>query len=1430
MPYPLILPKRLSRGFGAPQQKPTDPVEIDWSNPITRGLVFFLPLQGNLSVLRGPSGGFYSGPEDWRSTEWVLNGGAVFEPGRFGMGVRFDSAGDSIDTASNVDPGFWLDNGIGLTFLTLFEVDDWTVANQRIYGMSDSFEFATWESGFDYSQQIYDSSGVHADNRGDGVGRAALDSKKLLVMSNGWEDVVVPPRRQAMYVNGEEITYSESSVPANDPGAAGTFSVGRRGAAATGMVGNLYGFGLWNRFLSQAEAEALTKNPWQIVRPKRQRRLFFPTGVDEPIYVGNASNGSNNSTSIGVTHGLTINERDVVVVWAGSDINADGMSIDSSGWHESIVDGTVPNETMRYCLWWKYAGASEPATYTVSHSSSGEITAHVMVARANPNYELILDAVDIGPNKGGTLPQSPSLDVSAKSIAFALGGMDTTNEAATGMDNGYTLQSTESARSSSVGYRIWKAGGTTGVVNHTSGNADAGNYGAHIAFRTEQFAQLVQAKEAALTSNASSLNVVLDSAPTAGNLLVVRAQRRGVGSISWPTGWNEVFDSTSDSFGNIALAYKRVEAGDSATITITLDTNPSGMAAYVEEWSGVGVLDVSATNVGDATDVTTEDTGITAATVAPNAIAFAAIGVRAADATAWSWTNDFIHDVDPATSGTADLLTLGCAHKILNATGTVTTTASWTTAGRSGGGVAVFVLQQPGARSRADLEATPTIDTNNDIGAKILRAFPFTEGSGASTKDAAFALQGTQYREDFSGESAGVQASDFTNNTGVSQWKLEGVVSTGTWGDKYIRMENQGTGGTGLSPFDWDTPGSLSVGADAPIEMLARFRFASGAGSSDFPIVSMFHDGDAGNTSGYAALVETDQLSIMYYVNGGQQTRVGTDSGANTRPANGEWWWVRFSVDAANLWSVTFWKDGDTEPTSATASGTDSTRTSGPIGIGVDGFTEALEWDFISYGLNGDPAPFPEQTATLDAGVGWRTNITDTFEGSSLSADWTDAYTDIGVEVVSGGTVTHSSGDAVSFARTAEQYSYRQRSKVTVVGSPTGTYHTGVFVRASAVGSAFAAWDSYSLYRKDASTLELYRVDNGSFTSLATPASTQTANETLELRIDGDELTMWVNDSQVGSAVNDSTYSTGLVGFILDGAGEITSWEGGTLSTDGGIDIPRTDGVEVNVDADRGEMYEFFSGGTAYTAFVLFKFEGNPSDANEYTLLSNSSNQAVTTNASFSDTTINDGKEHSLGFAVNATDGRGYLDGVKKATDATPTSTFHRILMRYDPVAAGPELYADDTTSNHNDLMIGGTHQHAIDRWDGSIELVLLFDSKLSDGEMAVLAANPWQVFNKGAGGPVTISGSGALAAQDATTSGAGTMARDASGTPAAQAATVAGTAERVLTSSGTPAAQDATTAGTATVTPAGGQPSVIRPTTMLRAQAATIAGTGTVT
>ncbi len=1400
MPYPLILPKRLSRGFGAPQQKPTDPVEIDWSNPITRGLVFFLPLQGNLSVLRGPSGGFYSGPEDWRSTEWVLNGGAVFEPGRFGMGVRFDSAGDSIDTASNVDPGFWLDNGIGLTFLTLFEVDDWTVANQRIYGISDSFEFATWESGFDYSQQIYDSSGVHADNRGDGVGRAAFDSNKLLVMSNGWEDVAVPPRRQAMYVNGEEITYSESSVPANDPGAAGTFSVGRRGAAATGMVGNLYGFGLWNRFLSQAEAEALTKNPWQIVRPKRQRRLFFPTGVDEPIYVGNASNGSNNSTSIGVTHGLTINERDVVVVWAGSDINADGMSIDSSGWHESIVDGTVPNETMRYCLWWKYAGASEPATYTVSHSSSGEITAHVMVARANPNYELILDAVDIGPNKGGTLPQSPSLDVSAKSIAFALGGMDTTNEAATGMDNGYTLQSTESARSSSVGYRIWKAGGTTGVVNHTSGNADAGNYGAHIAFRTEQFAQLVQAKEAALTSNASSLNVVLDSAPTAGNLLVVRAQRRGVGSISWPTGWNEVFDSTSDSFGNIALAYKRVEAGDSATITITLDTNPSGMAAYVEEWSGVGVLDVSATNVGDATDVTTEDTGITAATVAPNAIAFAAIGVRAADATAWSWTNDFIHDVDPATSGTADLLTLGCAHKILNATGTVTTTASWTTAGRSGGGVAVFVLQQPGARSRADLEATPTIDTNNDIGAKILRAFPFKEGTGTTTKDAAPKIT---VAESFDGFANGADLSsapdwvdmsrgagnlDISLSAGISRLQPDSAIA----GDDTVAAYHTGS-------FDGNqfAQGTIEALATHPISIGLGVRLLSDRGYGFVSSATEAHVYRINDIQDATFTVATTELTP-----------------APTVPSVGTV--VRLEAEGS---TIRLYYDDVLEE-----SYTDSTYTDGNpgvVGYG-DGASQLDTW------TGGELAV--DRTATLDAGVGWRTNITDTFEGSSLSADWTDAYTDIGVEAVSGGTVTHSSGDAVSFARTAEQYSYRQRSKVTVVGSPTGTYHTGVFVRASAVGSAFAAWDSYSLYRKDASTLELYRVDNGAFTSLATPASTQTANETLELRIDGDELTMWVNDSQVGSAVNDSTYSTGLVGFILDGAGEITSWEGGTLSTDGGIDIPRTDGVEVNVDADRGEMYEFFSGGTAYTAFVLFKFEGNPSDANEYTLLSNSSNQAVTTNASFSDTTINDGKEHSLGFAVNATDGRGYLDGVKKATDATPTSTFHRILMRYDPVAAGPELYADDTTSNHNDLMIGGTHQHAIDRWDGSIELVLLFDSKLSDGEMAVLAANPWQVFNKGAGGPVTISGSGALAAQDATTSGAGTMARDASGTPAAQAATVAGTAERVLTSSGTPAAQDATTAGTATVTPAGGQPSVIRPTTMLRAQAATIAGTGTVT
>ena len=216
--------------------------------------------------------------------------------------------------------------------------------------------------------------------------------------------------------------------------------------------------------------------------------------------------------------------------------------------------------------------------------------------------------------------------------------------------------------------------------------------------------------------------------------------------------------------------------------------------------------------------------------------------------------------------------------------------------------------------------------------------------------------------------------------------------------------------------------------------------------------------------------------------------------------------------------------------------------------------------------------------------------------------------------------------------------------------------------------------------------------------------------------------------------------------------GETVTSDGITINTGGGAQFSGTADDELIYTNDQGETFEVFNGN--YTAFALFKYEDPTSQSDEHTLFSNSA--AINTGdyaLGFSDSTVEDGLEHSLAIAIDATgtSGKSYLDGVLKTTDTTGTSTPRRILARYDSSANAWEIWADDRTGRE-DLMVGGTWQKSTDRWDGTIELVLHFDETLTDQEVSDLHDNPWQVFNEDAGGAFTLDADTAAYALTGTT------------------------------------------------------------------------------
>lgn len=179
----------------------------------------------------------------------------------------------------------------------------------------------------------------------------------------------------------------------------------------------------------------------------------------------------------------------------------------------------------------------------------------------------------------------------------------------------------------------------------------------------------------------------------------------------------------------------------------------------------------------------------------------------------------------------------------------------------------------------------------------------------------------------------------------------------------------------------------------------------------------------------------------------------------------------------------------------------------------------------------------------------------------------------------------------------------------------------------------------------------------------------------------------------------------------------------------------------------------------------------------------------------------------------------------------------------------------DMTVPASRELYVGHRYDN-VTRLDGAVGMLLIYDRALSAAELDALyargpaalfelAANEPIFIGTAAGGPATITGTGALAAgaasvagtaereltatgalssQAAAVAGTGTVSGVVTGTGvlAAQAATVAGTAERELTATGALSAQTAAVAGTAEreITGTGAPAST----------AATMAGTGTVT
>ena len=205
-------------------------------------------------------------------------------------------------------------------------------------------------------------------------------------------------------------------------------------------------------------------------------------------------------------------------------------------------------------------------------------------------------------------------------------------------------------------------------------------------------------------STQNNLAVTFDSAPTENNLLV---------AVGWTTdqavqnlsiaGWTEAFSLQvtygSGLDGTVACFYKIAGASESSTVTLASDgpLTPESIGLHAMEWSGMATstpLDKTATNDETGSNSRVADTGTTAATAQANALAIAACCIADDDFDASpTFSGGYTRDADLSVgAGSADS-SMAVGFKILSATGTQTTTCTWTGGGSSEerfSGIAVF--------------------------------------------------------------------------------------------------------------------------------------------------------------------------------------------------------------------------------------------------------------------------------------------------------------------------------------------------------------------------------------------------------------------------------------------------------------------------------------------------------------------------------------------------------------------------------------------------------------------------------------------------------------------------------------------------------------------------------------------------------------------
>ena len=239
----------------------TESARIDWSSPLSAGLVYSLNLAGVPTAAAGTLGAI--------STSGTVS--KALSAGKFGLLSGISGSG-AVWSAANPNDGLLQNGPVTHAFLAkITSVDSNFGTLFRVSNSSDVPCISAQRNGTSNDLIVFRGSGNGPIFSGV-VGSIADGAQHLVVISSAGTD---PASEAHLWVDGLKYTATHPGGNGSTP----TSGVSLRlfsyklGDPAFGSDGEWYQHHVWNRMLGDAEVAALTENPQRLYS---QRRIWVP--------------------------------------------------------------------------------------------------------------------------------------------------------------------------------------------------------------------------------------------------------------------------------------------------------------------------------------------------------------------------------------------------------------------------------------------------------------------------------------------------------------------------------------------------------------------------------------------------------------------------------------------------------------------------------------------------------------------------------------------------------------------------------------------------------------------------------------------------------------------------------------------------------------------------------------------------------------------------------------------------------------------------------------------------------------------------------------------------------------------------------------------------------------------------------------------------